>query len=215
MLEWLTQADEFFIEMVHYFGAWAYLICFLMVFGECGLVPMIFLPGDGFIFSIGVVAAAGGLEIEWIYPLLIVAAILGYQTNFYTGRWFGKMLIQRKSKTWVKEAHLLKGRQFFLKYGRKAIFFGRFVPIIRTVTPFVGGISKMGSQIFMVYNVLGGIIWITLFLLGGYFLGNYPFVAENFLWIYLAMILMATVPSLWAAWSYTRKSGTKNEGFTE
>ena len=205
MLEWITQADEYLIEIVNHFGIWAYLLFFLVVFGECGLVPMIFLPGDGFIFSIGVIAASNGIEIKWIYPVLIVAAILGYQVNFYTGRWFGGVLLRKKTRKWIKENHLNRAEQFFSKYGRKAVLFGRFIPIVRTVVPFVGGVSNMEVLPFSMYNIIGGLIWISIFCLGGYFLGTIPFVAEHFLLIYLLMILLATVPSFLTAIYYSKK----------
>ena len=204
MLEWLSQADEALIEFVKTIGPWAYLVFFLVVFGENGVIPLIFLPGDGFVFSIGVIAAAGALQIEWIYPGLLIAAWFGYQFNFWTGRRFGTLLIRKNRHRWVKPVHLTRTKSFFTQYGKKAVFIGRFIPVVRTMMPFVAGLGRMDQLTFLRFNLIGGLLWISVFCLGGYFLGNLPFVQQHFLFIYLGLILVATIPGFLSAFRWIK-----------
>ncbi len=193
MFEFLSSLDENLVELIAYLGVLAYLLFFVMVFCESGVVPMIFLPGDGFVFSLGVVARQGALEIFILLPLLIVAGISGYFFNYWTGAKLGLQLLDRRK--WVKPEHLDKTRAFFRTHGRSAVFIGRFIPIVRTIVPFVAGVAHMSKWYFGWYNLVGGTIQISTYCLAGYFLGQLPFVKENFIWIYLGMILVSTVPT--------------------
>jgi len=205
MLEWLTQADEVLIEFVRTIGPWAYLVFFFIVLGENGVIPLIFLPGDGFVFSVGVIAATGAINIEWIYPGFLIAGWCGYQLNYWTGRKFGALLIHRKKHRWIKPAHLLRTQVFFNRYGKKAVFIGRFLPVIRTIMPFVAGLGKMETRVFLRYNLWGGLLWVSVFCFGGYFLGNLPFVQQHFLFIYLGLIIVATVPGFLSVFWWMKK----------
>ncbi len=201
-LDIIMEADEALIEMVNQLGLWAYLVLFIMVFCESGLAPMVFLPGDGFIFTIGVIAANGDLESCAIYPLLAMAAISGYFFNYYLGHRFGEMLLRARKRKWIRKEQLQKTEGFFQKYGSRAIFFGRFVPMVRTVVPFVGGLAKMEYRPFAIYSVTGGFLWISLYYLCGYFLGNLPFVKDNFLLLYTGLIALTTFPASVSAFIY-------------
>ena len=195
VLQFITNADEALIELVHQLGIWAYLVIFLMVFCESGLAPMVFMPGDGFIFAVGVIASNGKLDWWITFPLLACAAVSGYFLNYYLGSKFGDLLLQSRKKKWVDKKQLERTEVFFQKYGGRAIFFGRFVPIIRTLIPFVGGIGKMPYRSFAVQSIIGGLLWISLYFFGGYFLGGIPFVQENFLLLYAGLVALTTVPA--------------------
>ena len=195
IFQFITGADEALIELINHLGAWAYLVLFLMVFCESGLAPMVFMPGDGFIFTIGVIASNGELGLWIIFPVLLCAAVSGYFFNYYLGHKFGDLLLHSKKKRWINKEQLQKTEAFFQKYGSRAIFFGRFVPMVRTVIPFVGGIGKMSYRPFAIYSVVGGILWISLYFFGGFFLGGIPFVQENFLLLYGGLIAFTTLPA--------------------
>lgn len=205
MFEWISQLDEWLIALIMEWGLWAYLLLFIIVFCESGVVPMIFLPGDGFIFSLGVIAYRGAVFFWPTLLLLILATLLGYQFNFWTGQKYGVRLLQPGRWKWVKSAYLQRTQDFFHQYGRQAIFFGRFIPIIRTIAPFVAGIGKMYAPYFVAMNLIGGGIWMTLFFTAGYYLGHIKFVQQQFIWIYLGMFLLSTVPASIGVWWTARK----------
>ena len=171
MIEFFAQLDEYLIQGIAYLGIWAYFILLLVVFCESGLVPLIFLPGDGFIFSIGVITWRGGLVFWPIYIGLVLATLLGYQFNFWMGRYFGKKLLQPGRFRWVKRENLNRTEIFFSRYGRRAIFIGRFVPLVRTLMPFVAGIAKMDAGYFMRDECAG---WLLV--------DEYPFFGGVFPW---------------------------------
>lgn len=190
----IFQLDEYLIQFVADYGWLAYIVFFLMVFCESGLIPMIFLPGDGFLFALGVIAATGALQLSLLLPLLILAAVLGYILNYELGRKMGEILLAGKWKRWIKPVHLERSRRFFDKHGERAIFLGRFVPVVRTIIPFLAGIAAMRRGPFLRNAVLGGILWMSLFVTAGYLLGEIPFVKQNFLFIYFGMMAATTVP---------------------
>lgn len=195
VLDLVLHIDEWLLEVVAQLGGWAYVLFFLLVFFESGAVPMIFLPGDGFIFSLGVIASTAIIKIELLLGLLILAAILGYHFNYFTGRYVVKKWSGRaQSWKWIKAEHLAQTQRFFEKYGERAVAVGRFVPVVRTIMPLLAGIGHMDIKKFTRFNILGGIPWISLYVLGGYFLGNLPFVKHNFIFIYIGMILLTTLP---------------------
>lgn len=181
--------------MVADYGPWIYGILFLIVFCETGLVVTPFLPGDSLLFAAGALAASGGLSLSLVVGLLIVAAVLGDTVNYAIGRFAGDGL-QRRFPRVVKKEHLDRTHAFFEKYGGKTIIIARFVPIIRTFAPFVAGAGHMSYRFFMVYNVVGAVLWVVLCSLAGYFFGNLAFVKNNFSAVILAIIVISILPAV-------------------
>lgn len=185
--------DKNLAVIVEQYGMLTYGILFLVVFMETGLVVTPFLPGDSLLFAAGALAAMGIFHLWWLYPLMLVAAIVGDTVNYWIGDKFEKSVFDRGSKIFKKE-YLEQAEEFYAKHGGKAIVFARFVPIVRTFAPFVAGISKMHYGDFIKYNMLGGFLWVSLFLGGGYLFGNLPVVKENFHYLVLGIIAVSLVP---------------------
>lgn len=185
--------DKNLAVIVEQYGALTYGILFLVVFMETGFVVTPFLPGDSLLFAAGALAAMGIFHLWWLYPLMLVAAIVGDTVNYWIGDKFEKSVFDRGSKIFKKE-YLEQAEEFYAKHGGKAIVFARFVPIVRTFAPFVAGISKMHYGDFIKYNMLGGFLWVSLFLGGGYLFGNLPVVKENFHYLVLGIIAVSLVP---------------------
>lgn len=173
-----------------------YIILFLVIFIETGLVIMPFLPGDSLLFTAGLFARLGYLNLSYLLLLLFAAAVLGDNTNYWLGRKVGLRVLQMKfrGKKIVKEEYLTKTHTFFDKYGPKTIILARFVPIVRTFTPFVAGIAEMNYKKFLSFDVLGGIIWIGSLTLAGYFLGEIPWIRENIEKVALGIIFISILP---------------------
>jgi membrane-associated protein len=197
-------------ELVAQFGPWLYVILFLIIFCETGLVVTPFLPGDSLLFAVGALAARpDGLSVWILLPTLIVAAILGDSVNYWIGKMFGHQLPQRFPRL-IKPRHLQKTHEFYERYGGKTIIIARFVPIVRTFAPFVAGIGEMTYSRFMMFNVTGGILWIGLLLPAGYFFGNLPYVQKNFSLVVLAIIILSILPAViefWRERNRARKPG--------
>jgi membrane-associated protein len=192
---------DFFLHLDHYlhliigrFGSTTYVILFGIIFAETGLVVTPFLPGDSLLFATGAFAAAGSLDILTVYALLLVAAILGDTVNYAIGKRFGNALIARANGRWIKKEHLEKTHRFYERHGAKTIVFARFVPIVRTFAPFVAGVGGMDYKRFATFNVVGGVAWVTMFIFGGYWFGNIPFVKQNFTLVILAIIAVSFIP---------------------
>ena len=185
--------DKNLAVIVEQYGALTYGILFLVIFMETGLVVTPFLPGDSLLFAAGALAAMGIFEFWWLYPLMLVAAIVGDTVNYWIGDKFEKNVFDRGSKIFKKE-YLEQAEEFYAKHGGKAIVFARFVPIVRTFAPFVAGISKMHYGDFIRFNVIGGFTWVTLFLGGGFLFGNLPIVKENFHYMVVGIIGMSVIP---------------------
>lgn len=175
------------------YGVLTYGILFLVVFMETGFVVTPFLPGDSLLFASGALSAMGSFNFWILYPLLLVAAIFGDTVNYWIGDKFEKSVFDGRSKIFKKE-YLEQAEEFYAKHGGKAIVFARFVPIVRTFAPFVAGISKMHYGDFVKYNMLGGFMWVSLFLGGGFLFGNLPVVKENFHYMVLGIIVVSLVP---------------------
>lgn len=190
--------DQHLNQFANDYGLWLYAILFLIIFVETGVVVMPFLPGDSLLFAAGMVAALpdNDLNVWIIMGLLIIAAILGDTLNYSIGRSIGYKAVQIKifGKQFVLPEHLDKTHEFYEKYGAKTIVIARFVPIVRTLAPFVAGIGKMSYKTFLTYNVVGGIIWIVSLTLAGYFLGSVQWVQENFSKVVLAIIVISLFP---------------------
>lgn len=191
LIDLFLHLDEYLAQIITTYGAWTYGILFVVIFVETGLVVMPFLPGDSLLFAAGTFAALDALNVWYLIGLLIVAAVGGDAVNYSIGHYLGERAYSIK---WIKKEHLEKTHAFFEKHGGKAIFLARFVPIVRTFAPFVAGIGKMSYAYFATYNVVGGITWVALFTLMGYFFGNIPFVKTNFEFVIIAIILISVVP---------------------
>jgi membrane-associated protein len=192
--------DRHLADVLQYFGGWTYLVIFLIIFCETGLVVTPILPGDSLLFGLGAFAAnpflKGPLTIEMLLLTLSIAAIAGDSLNYAIGHYLGPRVFQKEDSRFFKRAYLEKTHQFYEKHGGKTIIIARFMPIIRTFAPFVAGIGRMSYSKFISYNVIGGIAWIFLFIMGGYFFGNIPFVKKNFTLVILSIIVISVMPGV-------------------
>jgi membrane-associated protein len=205
LVDLFLHIDKNLIAVVASYGGWSYLILFLIIFMETGLVVTPFLPGDSLLFAAGAISAMGSLSIYWLTALLIGAAFLGDTVNYWIGHFIGPKAFEGKNKL-LKKEHLLKAQHFYEKHGGKAIILARFVPIVRTFAPFVAGVGKMNYGKFLYFNILGGVIWVVLFLFSGYFFGNLPMVKENFHNVIIVIILISVLPMAWE-WYKSKKNG--------
>ena len=188
--------DQHLSLLIQSFGGWAYLIVFLVIFCETGLVVTPILPGDSLLFGLGAIAAVGALKVEWLFVMLSIAAIAGDTVNYMIGHYVGPRVFARESGRFFKKEYLERTHRFYEKYGGKTIVIARFVPIIRTFAPFVAGIGSMTYSRFIVYNIVGGISWIALFIFGGYYFGNLSIVKRNFTLVIFAIILISILPGV-------------------
>ena len=195
--------DEYLQEIIVNYGAWTYGILFVVIFVETGLVVMPFLPGDSLLFAAGTFAALGSFNVWGLIGLLIVAAVLGDAVNYSSGHYLGDRAYNIK---WIKKEYLDKTHAFFEKHGGKAIFLARFVPIVRTFAPFVAGIGRMSYAYFATYNIVGGISWVVIFTLLGYFFGNIPFVKKNFELVIIVIILVSVLPMGFEWWKHRQEA---------
>ena len=188
--------DQHLSLLIQSFGGWAYLIVFLVIFCETGLVVTPILPGDSLLFGLGAIAAMGALKVEWLFVMLSIAAIAGDTVNYMIGHYVGPRVFARESGRFFKKEYLERTHRFYEKYGGKTIVIARFVPIIRTFAPFVAGSGSMTYSRFIVYNIVGGISWIALFIFGGYYFGNLSIVKRNFTLVIFAIILISILPGV-------------------
>ena len=185
--------DQHLGQLITHYGTWTHLILFLIVFCETGLVLTPFLPGDSLLFAAGTFAALGALDLWLIVVLLIVVAILGDTVNYWIGSYIGPRAF-RGDMRFLRKEYLDRTHAFYEKHGGKTIILARFVPIIRTFAPFVAGVGAMSYGKFITYNVVGAVLWVGLFVLGGYFFGNIAVVRENFSLVILAIIAISILP---------------------
>lgn len=193
VIDYVVHLDHHIAQLVESYGEWAFLILFLIIFCETGLVVTPFLPGDSLLFAAGAIAATGALNVGALIVLLIVAAIAGDSTNYWIGSRIGTRVFKENARV-LKTEYLRRTQDFFARYGGKTIVIARFVPIIRTYAPFVAGVVGMRYQRFLTFNVLGGVAWILIFVLGGYLFGAIPVVEDNFGLVIVAVILLSLVP---------------------
>jgi len=190
-VDFVLHLDVHLSQLVTQYGIATYGILFFIIFAETGLVITPFLPGDSLLFAAGAIAALGALRIETVLMLLIVAAILGDTVNYWIGHFFGKSLVANPHIP-INQEHIDKTEKFYKKYG--TIILARFVPIIRTFAPFVAGVGRMDYKQFISYNAIGGIVWISLFTLAGFFFGNFAFVKQNFHYVVFIIIGLSLMP---------------------
>src|SRR3989339_1044382 len=195
IFDFVLHIDVHLGQIIANYGIESYAILFAIIFVETGLVFVPFLPGDSLLFAAGAFAALGSLSIWWLLPLLMIAAILGDTVNYWIGYFFGKKLV---ASTWIpiNDDHIDQTKFFFHKHGKKTIILARFVPIVRTFAPFVAGISRMHYGQVISYNIVGGVAWVLLATVAGYFFGNITFVKENFSLVVLGIVLISVVPML-------------------
>ncbi len=195
LIDLILHLDKYLLPLVQQYPFGIYAILFLIIMVETGLVITPFLPGDSLLFAAGTIAAVGKMKVLFLWLLLVFAAVLGDAINYHAGKYASHNLLR-----FVKEEHLHKTKAYFEKYGKKTIVIARFIPIVRTVAPFLAGIGKMPYREFFVYNVFGGFLWVTLLLFGGYFFGQLSFVQENFGLITIGIVVVSFLPLVWEWW---------------
>ena len=196
IIDFILHIDQHLTELAAQYGVWIYAILFLIIFCETGLVVMPLLPGDSLLFAAGSIAAIGEMNIHLMVVLLIIAAILGDAVNFMVGKFFGEKLFANPNSKIFKQSHLQKTQQFYAKHGGKTIILARFIPIVRTFAPFVAGMGHMTYHHFLAYNVIGGVLWVTIFSYLGYFFGNLPIVKDNLSLVLIAIIVLSILPGI-------------------
>ena len=196
LLDLFLHLDDHLRSLTENYGGWTYAILFAVVFCETGLVVTPFLPGDSLLFAAGAIASLGSLNVWTLCGLLIIAAVLGDTVNYHAGRFLGPRVLSGKLSRWLNPAHLKKTEEFYAKYGAMTIILARFVPIVRTFAPFVAGVGRMNYGKFLLYNVLGGVVWVLSMTLAGYFLGEIPLVKQNFEIIVLAIVAVSVLPMI-------------------
>lgn len=184
--------DRHLVLLIQEYGPWIYLILFLVIFCETGLVVMPFLPGDSLLFVAGAMAATGAMQVEWLAGLLMVASFSGDNSNYWIGRFAGPRVFKQENSRLLNRGHLEKTHAFYERHGGKAILFARFLPIFRTFAPFVAGIGRMRYRQFLLFSALGSAAWIGCFVIGGYYFGNIPVVKQN-LTAVIGLIIVASV----------------------
>ena len=195
LLDILLHLDRHLGEIIRDFGVWTYLILFVIVFCETGLVVTPILPGDSLLFAVGTFAALGALDLAVALIVLSVAAVAGDSINYAIGYRVGPSVFRGERSRWLNRKYLDRTHQFYERHGSKTIVIARFVPIVRTFAPFVAGIGRMTYSRFLTYNVAGGIAWIVIFVAGGYLFGNIPVVKRNFTVVILAIIVISVLPA--------------------
>jgi len=202
-VEWIKGLIDLFLHLdqhlnivIRDFGLWTYLILFIIIFCETGLVVTPILPGDSLLFAAGTFAAIGSLNHLWLFVLLGIAAVAGDTVNYWIGNWVGPKIFYQEEVRFFKKEYLLRTHEFYERHGGITIIIARFIPIIRTFAPFVAGIGQMTYLRFISYNIIGGLVWIALFVFGGYYFGNLPVVKKNFSLVVLAIIFISVLPGI-------------------
>jgi len=194
LIDLFLHLDKHLNEIINQYGTLTYAILFLIVFAETGFVFTPFLPGDSLLFAAGTFAALGSLNVHYLFFLLSIAAIIGDTVNYWIGHYIVPKLFAKNSR-FLKEEYLDRTHKFFEKYGGKTIIIARFVPIVRTFAPFVAGVGAMTYSKFILFNIVGGVLWCALFVYGGFFFGNLPFIKNNFSVVIIAIILISVLPA--------------------
>lgn len=203
-MEFILHFDEHLKDFVAAYQAWTYILLFVIIFCETGLVFTPFLPGDSLLFAAGAIAATGALNIYVLIVTLSIAAILGDTLNYWIGHWFGEKLFDGRFRM-LKPEQLERTHRFYEKYGGKTIILARFVPIVRTFAPFVAGVGAMTYSRFLFYNVVGGIAWVLTFTLLGYSFGGLAFVEEHFELVVIAIVIISVMPAVYEAVNARRR----------
>jgi len=190
----ILHLDVHLKTVIETYHLWTYAILFIVIFCETGLIFTPFLPGDSLLFTAGAFAALGSLNIWLIFLVILIAAVLGDFINFNVGKYLGPKIFKKEKSILFNKDYLIHTEKFYEKYGPKTIIAARFIPIVRTFAPFVAGIGKMNPLTFTLYNIAGALLWCIIFILGGYFFGNIPFVKENFNWVIIGIVVISFLP---------------------
>jgi len=206
LIDFILHIDKNLALIISQYHSLTYLILFVIIFAETGFVVTPFLPGDSLLFAAGALIAAGGtgLDINMLALILIVAAFAGNTVNYLLGTYLGPKVFKQENKI-LKLDYYLQTKAFFDKHGGKAVIFSRFMPIIRTIAPFVAGVGRMPFLRYSLYNIIGGVVWIVIFLFAGYMLGNIPFFKAHFSLIGLGIIAVSLIPAIYAAIKGSKK----------
>ncbi len=203
--DFLVHIDAHLAQLLQQYGAWMYVILFAIVFCETGLVITPFLPGDSLLFIAGALWASAGMDIHALMLALVVAAILGDALNYAVGRTLGPRVFQWEQSRWFNRRALDHTHAFYLRHGGKTIIIARFVPLVRTFAPFVAGIGAMPYRRFLVFNVVGALIWVALLLYAGYFFGNLPAVKRHLSVVIFGIIGVSLLPIVVSTWRARRR----------
>ncbi|KJR45679.1 DedA protein [Desulfosporosinus sp. I2] len=195
-IDFILHIDRHLVEIIMVYGPWTYFVLFLIIFSETGFVVTPFLPGDSLLFVIGALGASKALNFKLALILLILAAIGGNILNYFIGKIIGHKLLGMKNSRIIKKEYLYKTQAFYKRHGGKAIILSRFLPIIRTFAPFVAGLGKMSFTRFFIYNFIGGVSWVMLFMFTGFFFGNIPAVKQNFTYVIFGIIFISMLPTV-------------------
>jgi membrane-associated protein len=195
LIDLFLHLDKYLGQVIQDYGTWTYLMLFFVIFMETGFVVTPFLPGDSLIFAAGAFAGLGYLNVAILFGLFGAAAIIGDTANYWIGHFIGPRAFSG-TVPFLKKEYLDRTHAFYEKHGGKTIIIARFIPIIRTFAPFVAGVGAMTYGRFIAYNIIGGLLWVTLFTFGGYFFGNLPVVQENFTFVIIAIIFISVLPAI-------------------
>ena len=197
ILDFFLHLDQYLGNWIQQYGPWVYVILFLIIFTETGLVIMPLLPGDSFLFAVGAFATTGAINIWFVIPLLIVAALCGDNTNYFVGKYLGAEIKKRKRILFLKHEYIEQTETFYQKHGGKTVIMARFIPIIRTIAPFVAGAGSMTYSRYILFCISGAILWVGSVTLIGYLFGNIPWVKQNFEIVIFGIIGISLLPIIW------------------
>lgn len=196
LIDFILHIDVHLTDLCTAYGAWVYLILFVIVFCETGLVVTPILPGDSLLFAAGSLAALGALDVWLLLLLISLAAIIGDSVNYSIGHYIGPKVFFAETSRLLNREYLLRTHVFYEKHGGKTIIIARFLPIIRTFAPFVAGIGSMTYPRFLFFNIIGGVLWVLVFVLAGYWFGKIPFIKEHFSIVIMALVVIPGIPAL-------------------
>jgi membrane-associated protein len=207
LLDFFRHLDAHLADLIRDHGRWIYGILFAIIFCETGLVVTPILPGDSLLFAAGALAAKGQMNIALLWLMLVVAAVAGDNMNYWIGHHVGLRVFKDDARI-LKTSYLRRTEAFFEKYGGKTVVLARFMPIVRTYAPFVAGASRMPYSRYLMYSVSGGVLWISIFLMGGFFFGNIPFVQEHFEWVVILVIVISVLPAVFEFIKHRRRGAS-------
>lgn len=207
LADFILHIDIHLDQIIRSYGTWTYAILALIVFCETGLVVTPFLPGDSLLFAAGAFAARGSLNVAFVFVLLTTAAIVGDNVNYWIGRYLAPRM--ERGLPFIKAKHIERTNAFYAKHGGKTVIIARFMPIIRTFAPFVAGVGAMNYRRFLPFDIVGGIVWVGLFVFGGYFFGNIPAVKSRFSLVILAILVLSVMPAVVEFIRHRRRSAAE------
>ncbi|HZW61192.1 MAG TPA: DedA family protein [Candidatus Babeliales bacterium] len=198
VLTFILHLDDHLIQLVTTYGIWTYIFLFGIIFLETAIIPAAILPGDSLLFASGALAAsaAGVLNIHLLFILLVAASVMGNGLNYYIGKWLGPKIFRSHHSWLFNKKHIDNAHRYYERYGGKTIIIARFIPIVRTVAPFIAGIGYMTYRQFFVYNLTGALLWIGFLLYGSFLFGNIPIVKQNFSLVIVAIVVISILPAI-------------------